>query len=77
MTEIDGAEKRLIILHSMIQVLTGGVDPRQVLRVDETQNMIHDLQGKLCEEDHCVYDGLMRHGRVVLVRGCACLHRES
>lgn len=75
--EIDSPEQRFIILHSIVQVLTGGVDSRQVFRVDETQNMVHDLQRKLCKEDHCVYDGLMRHSRVVLVRGCAWSHQES
>lgn len=54
MAEIDGPEQRLIILHGMVQVLAGCVDPRQVLRVDEAQDMVHDFQGKLCEEDHCV-----------------------
>ena len=43
MAEIDGPEQGLIVLHSMVQVLAGSVDPGQVLRIDEAQNMVHNL----------------------------------
>lgn len=59
MAKIDGPEQGVVVLYSMIQVLTGCVDPRQVLRVHKAQNMVHNLEGKLCEENHGVCDRLV------------------
>lgn len=59
MAKIDGPEQGVVVLHSMIQVLTGCIDPRQVFRVHKAQNMVHNLEGKLCEENHHVRNGLV------------------
>lgn len=53
MAEIDGPEQGTVVLDGMVQVVAGGVDPRQVLGVDKAQDMVHDLEGQLCNEDHC------------------------
>lgn len=44
MAQIHGPKQGVVILHDMIQVLTGRVDPCQVLGVHEAQDMAHDLK---------------------------------
>lgn len=59
MAKIHGPEQSVVVLYSMIKVLTGCIDPWQVFRVHKAQNMIHNLERKLCEENHGVCDGLV------------------
>lgn len=63
MAEVDGPEQGTVVLDGIVQVVAGGVDPRQVLGVDKAQDMVHDLEGQLCKEDHCNVWQLVRHSR--------------
>ena len=46
MAEVDGPEQGTVVLDGIVQVVAGGVDPRQVLGVDKAQDMVHDLEGQ-------------------------------
>jgi hypothetical protein len=68
MVQIHGPEQRVVVLDGMIQILTGCVDPRQVFGVHEAQDMVHNLQRELGEENHGACGGLAQHKRAVQVR---------
>lgn len=52
MMEVHGAEQRGVVLHSTIEILAGRIGPGNVLRVHKAQDMVHNLKGELCEENH-------------------------